>query len=92
MAKNNEGLRGLYDLQVLLAVWKADGPVKEREIKEQTDFDMTSMALSFWAKRWCIAHDAAAHTWAITAAGRAYVLEIAQREASKYTAWEESQG
>jgi hypothetical protein len=92
MAKNNERLRGLYDLQVLLAVCEADGPAKEREIAKQTGFPMTSMALSFWAKRGYIDHDEDAHTWAINDAGRAYLLEVAQRETSKYSSWKESQG
>jgi len=92
MAKNNERLRGLHDLHVLLIVCESDGPAKEREIAQKTGFPMTSMALSFWAKRGYIDHNEDAHTWAITDAGRAYLLEVAQRETSKYTLWKESQG
>ncbi|TME14197.1 MAG: hypothetical protein E6I80_00660 [Chloroflexi bacterium] len=91
MTKKHESLRGLYDLQVLLALYEFGRPAKEREIEEKTGLSRayTSLALSIYAQRGYIDHDKP--TWCINDAGRAHLLEVAQREASEYQSWEKSQ-
>lgn len=91
MTKKHESLRGLRDLFVLLVVHDFGRPAKESEIEEKTNFNMTSMALSFWAKRGYLDHDGDEHTWCVNDAGYAHLLEVAQQEAGEYRSWEESQ-
>jgi hypothetical protein len=91
MTKKNESLRGIHDLYVLLVVSEFGRPAKESEIEEKTNFPMTSIVLSFMAKRGYVDHDEDAHTWCITDAGRAHLLEVAQRETREYYSWKESQ-
>jgi predicted transcriptional regulator len=93
MTKKPESLRGLYDLQVLLALYEFGGPAKEREIEEKTGLSRTyvSLGLSMCAKRGFIDHDEDAHTWCLNAAGRDHLFEASQRESQEYRSWEKSQ-
>jgi hypothetical protein len=90
-AKNHESLRGLHDLHVLLVLCEFGRPAKRSEIEDITNFLMTSMTLSFFAKRGYVDHDRRAHTWCINDAGRAYAFEVSQRETQKYHSWKKSQ-